>query len=111
MEKPPYPREHGSLSIVFGGRYGVKGNRQLYKCVPVDGSKPHRFAPVLPRDPQREDRCLGGEVAQRRYCLRANMAASARPMSRSTFSSCPSWTTPTDAVPPPAASISSFTWS
>lgn len=24
--------------------------RQLYKCTPVDGSKPHRFTPPLPRD-------------------------------------------------------------
>ena len=58
MEMPLCPRGHGSVSIVFGGRYGVGKTRQLYKCVPADGSKPHRFVPVLPREPMSEHRCL-----------------------------------------------------
>lgn len=43
---------------MFGGKYGKGDVRQMYKCTPADGSKPHRFVPALPREPLAESRCL-----------------------------------------------------
>lgn len=63
LEMPRCPRGHGSVKITFGGTYGGSAGpprrmpKQLYKCVPADGSKPHRFAPLLPRRQRREARC------------------------------------------------------
>lgn len=58
VEMPECPRGHGSLSIVFGGHYGPGKRGQMYKCVPADGSKAHRFVPALPRERMKEARCL-----------------------------------------------------
>lgn len=54
---PLCPRGHGSRQIVFGGRYGQGLGKQLYKCYPADGSRPHRFAPLLPRQGMPEHTC------------------------------------------------------
>ena len=59
VEMPECPRGHGSLRIVFGGHYGHGKAKQMYKCTPADGSRPHRFVPALPRQPlPAESRCL-----------------------------------------------------
>ena len=45
--------------MVFGGFYGKREQRrQMYRCTPVDGEKPHRFAPPLPRIQGPESACL-----------------------------------------------------
>ena len=48
---PVCPREGNEGSMVVKGGFYGRGSlrRQQYKCSPLDGSKPHRFAPVLPR--------------------------------------------------------------
>ncbi len=52
--KPPAcPRlEHKDSAVTRNGTYGkhTPRPRQMYRCVPQDGSKPHKFTPPLPRD-------------------------------------------------------------
>lgn len=44
--------------MVFGGFYGKSGQRrQMYRCTPAGGEKPHRFAPPLPRIQAPESAC------------------------------------------------------
>lgn len=41
---------HPDGRVVKNGRYGAPGHRrQLYRCVPADGSPPHSFAGAVPR--------------------------------------------------------------
>lgn len=41
---------HDRSRIVRDGLYGAPGHRrQMYRCSPANGERPHRFAPVLPR--------------------------------------------------------------
>ena len=46
----PRPQHAGSR-VRFDGRYGPpEHRRQLYKCVPANGDRPHRFTELLPRE-------------------------------------------------------------
>lgn len=49
---PPVCPEHPGSHVVRWGTYGTTTGkrRQRYKCSPADGSSPHRFTPVLPRE-------------------------------------------------------------
>lgn len=43
--------EHAGSQVRFDGHYGKPGHRrQLYKCVPKNGDRPHRFTELLPRE-------------------------------------------------------------
>lgn len=58
LEVPPCPRGHQGSQVVFGGFYGKPGQRrQMYRCTPSGGEKPHRFAPPLPRIQAPESAC------------------------------------------------------
>ena len=48
---PPCPRGHVG-KVHLNGTYGIRSQepRQSYRCIPDDGSKPHKFAALLPRD-------------------------------------------------------------
>jgi hypothetical protein len=49
--------------VRFDGRYGVPGHRrQLYRCLPCNGDRPHRFTEPLPREEAWRDAC---EVCER----------------------------------------------
>ncbi len=55
--------EHAGSRVRFDGRYGKpEHRRQLYRCVPQDGERPHRFTEVLPREEAWHDAC---EVCER----------------------------------------------
>ncbi len=42
----------------FDGHYGSpEHRRQRYRCVPVNGDRPHRFTEVLPREESWTDAC------------------------------------------------------
>jgi len=42
---------HAGSRVRFDGRYGPpEHRRQLYKCLPGNGDRPHRFTEVLPRE-------------------------------------------------------------
>jgi hypothetical protein len=44
--------------VRFDGRYGKPGHRrQLYRCVPANGGRPHRFTELLPREEAWHDAC------------------------------------------------------
>jgi hypothetical protein len=44
--------------VRFDGLYGRPGHRrQLYRCVPANGDRPHRFTEVLPREEAWHDAC------------------------------------------------------
>src|SRR5680860_1771875 len=63
--------EHAGSRVRFDGHYGVPGHRrQLYKCIPVDGERPHRFSENLPRQESWAEACEACErdelVAPRR---------------------------------------------
>ena len=49
---PPEPcLEHRGSRVVRAGTYESGGtSRQRYRCIPADGSPPHRFTPLLPRE-------------------------------------------------------------
>ena len=50
--------EHAGSRVRLDGRYGKPGHRrQLYRCVPSDGDRPHRFTEVLPREEAWHDAC------------------------------------------------------
>ena len=50
--------EHAGSRVRFDGQYGKPGHRrQLYRCVPVNGDRPHRFTEVLPREESWHDAC------------------------------------------------------
>jgi len=43
--------EHAGSRVRLDGRYGKPGHRrQLYRCVPGNGERPHRFTEALPRE-------------------------------------------------------------
>ena len=43
--------EHAGSRVRFDGHYGKPGHRrQLYRCMPGNGDRPHRFTEVLPRE-------------------------------------------------------------
>src|SRR5215216_4121724 len=55
--------EHAGSRVRFDGKYGKPGHRrQLYRCVPGNGDRPHRFTEVLPREEAWHDAC---EVCER----------------------------------------------
>jgi hypothetical protein len=47
MDRPVCPR-HPDGRVWRDGRYGQKGRRQRWRCIPMDGSKSHLFTPTLP---------------------------------------------------------------
>ena len=50
--------EHAGSRVRFDGQYGASGHRrQYYKCVPVNGDRPHRFTETLPREESWKDAC------------------------------------------------------
>lgn len=57
--KAACPRpEHAGSRVRFDGRYGKPGHRrQLYRCVPGNGERPHRFTEALPREQAWHDDC------------------------------------------------------
>src|SRR5680860_64906 len=55
--------EHVASGVRFDGKYGKPGHRrQLYRCMPGNGDRPHRFTEVLPREEAWLDSC---EVCER----------------------------------------------
>lgn len=53
----PRPQHAGSR-VRFDGLYGKPGHRrQLYRCLPANGDRPHRFTEVLPREEAWHDAC------------------------------------------------------
>jgi len=53
----PRPEHEGSR-VRFDGQYGKPGHRrQLYRCVPANGDRPHRFTELLPREEAWRDAC------------------------------------------------------
>lgn len=60
--------EHAGSRVRFDGRYGKRGHRrQLYRCLPANGDRPHRFTEVLPREEAWHDAC---EICEREVHLR-----------------------------------------
>jgi len=55
----PCPRpEHAGSRVRLDGRYGKAGHRrQLYRCLPSNGDRSHRFTEVLPREESWNDAC------------------------------------------------------
>ncbi len=50
--------EHAGSRVRFDGHYGSpEHRRQLYKCVPANGDRPHCFTEVLPREESWHDAC------------------------------------------------------
>ena len=50
--------EHVGSRVRFDGQYGKLGHRrQLYRCVPANGDRPHRFTERLPREEAWHDAC------------------------------------------------------
>ncbi|MCA1698650.1 MAG: transposase [Actinobacteria bacterium] len=50
--------EHAGSRVRFDGQYGKAGHRrQLYRCVPANGDRPHRFTELLPREEAWHDAC------------------------------------------------------
>ena len=50
--------EHAGSRVHFDGHYGKPGHRrQLYRCVPANGDRSHRFTEVLPREEAWHDAC------------------------------------------------------
>jgi hypothetical protein len=55
--------EHAGSRVRFDGKYGKAGHRrQLYRCMPPNGDRPHRFTETLPREEAWHDAC---EVCER----------------------------------------------
>jgi hypothetical protein len=56
--------EHAGSRVRFDGQYGKPGHRrQLYRCVPSNGERPHRFTEVMPREEAWHDACEACERA------------------------------------------------
>jgi hypothetical protein len=56
--------EHAGAGVRFDGHYGKPGHRrQLYKCVPANGDRPHRFTELLPREESWTNACEACERA------------------------------------------------
>jgi len=50
--------EHAGSRVRFDGHYGKPGHRrQLYRCVPANGDRAHRFTELLPREEAWHDAC------------------------------------------------------
>jgi hypothetical protein len=50
--------EHAGSRVRFDGQYGAEGHRrQRYRCIPVNGDRPHRFIEPLPREESWSDAC------------------------------------------------------
>lgn len=50
--------EHADSRVRLDGHYGKPGHRrQLYRCVPANGDRPHRFTELLPREEAWHDAC------------------------------------------------------
>ena len=50
--------EHAGSRVRFDGHYGKPGHRrQLYRCLPANGDRPHRFTELLPREEAWHDAC------------------------------------------------------
>jgi hypothetical protein len=50
--------EHAGSRVRFDGHYGEPGHRsQLYRCVPANGDRAHRFTELLPREEAWRDAC------------------------------------------------------
>ncbi len=50
--------EHAGSRVRLDGRYGKPGHRrQLYRCFPANGERPHRFTELLPREEAWHDAC------------------------------------------------------
>jgi hypothetical protein len=50
--------EHAGSRVRFDGHYGMAGHRrQLYRCLPANGDRPHRFTELLPREEAWHDAC------------------------------------------------------
>jgi len=79
--------EHAESRVRFDGQYGpAEHRRQLYKCVPANGDRPHCFTEVLPREESWSDACEScergvalheGPHAARRYQFVARGVAEA----------------------------------
>ncbi len=79
--------EHAGSRVRFDGQYGpAEHRRQLYKCVPANGDRPHCFTEVLPREESWSDACEScergvalheGPHAARRYQFVARGVAEA----------------------------------
>jgi hypothetical protein len=55
--------DHAGSRVRFDGKYGKPGHRrQLYRCLPGNGDRPHRFTEVLPREEAWQDAC---EICER----------------------------------------------
>jgi hypothetical protein len=62
--------------VRFDGRYGKPGHRrQLYRCVPGNGDRPHRFTELLPREEAWRDAC---EACERQVHLHEGPHAARR---------------------------------
>lgn len=49
---------HAGSHVRLDGRYGKPGHRrQLYRCLPANGDRPHRFTELLPREEAWHDAC------------------------------------------------------
>ena len=67
MAACPRP-EHAGARVRFDGHYGKRGHRrQLYRCLPANGDRPHRFTEVLPREEAWHDAC---EICEREVHMR-----------------------------------------
>jgi hypothetical protein len=50
--------EHAGSRVRLDGRYGTPGHRrQLYRCLPDNGDRAHRFTELLPREESWHDAC------------------------------------------------------
>jgi len=50
--------QHAGSRVRLDGQYGKPGHRrQLYRCLPANGEKPHRFTELLPREEAWHDAC------------------------------------------------------
>jgi hypothetical protein len=50
--------EHTGSRVRLERRYGKPGHRrQMYRCIPVNGERPHRFTELLPREESWTDAC------------------------------------------------------
>jgi hypothetical protein len=68
--------DHAGSRVRFDGRYGKPGHRrQLYRCVPGNGDRPHRFTELLPREEAWRDAC---EACERQVHLHEGPHAARR---------------------------------
>ena len=68
--------DHAGSRVRFDGRYGKPGHRrQLYRCVPGNGDRPHRFTGLLPREEAWRDAC---EACERQVHLHEGPHAARR---------------------------------